>query len=116
MKPWEGICLGRSRSRPACPEEIRIGRRKSVRASRGFSMIEMLIVIVLIGLLVALVGPVAGKLIRRSEDMAALSSPRQVLAVARLEAIKTSTNVVVIVGMNPSNMIHLKSFRDRADL
>src|SRR6266540_2736813 len=88
MKPWEGICLGRSRSRPACPEEIRIGRRKSVRASRGFSMIEMLIVIVLIGLLVALVGPVAGKLIRRSEDMAALSSARQVLAVARLEAIR----------------------------
>jgi len=79
-------------------------------------MIEVLVVVVIIGFLVALAGPVAGKLIRRSEDMAALSSIRQVLAVARLEAIKTSTNVVVIVGMNPSNMIHLKSFRDRADL
>lgn len=108
--------MGRSRSRPACPEEIRIQRGKSVRSSRGFSMIEVLVVIVLIGILVALTGPVAGKLIRRSEDMAALSSVRQVLAVARLEAIKTSTNVVVIVGKNPSNMIHLKSFRDKADL
>jgi prepilin-type N-terminal cleavage/methylation domain-containing protein len=108
--------LGRSRSRPACPKEIRIQRRESVHASRGFSMIEVLVVIVLIGFLVALVGPVAGKLIRRSEDMAALSTMRQVLAVARLEAIKTSTNVVVIVGTNPSNMIHLKSFRDKANL
>ncbi len=79
-------------------------------------MIEILVVIILIGFLVALAGPVAGKLIRRSEDMAALSSIRQILAVARLEAIKTSTNVVVIVGKNASNMIHLKSFRDRADL
>ena len=79
-------------------------------------MIEVLVVIVLIGFLVALAGPVAGKLIRRSEDMAALSTIRQILAVARLEAIKTSTNVVVIVNKNSSNMIHLQSFRDRADL
>src|SRR6266508_1545717 len=116
MNPWEGICLGRSRSRPECPEGIRIQRRKSVRASRGFSMIEILVVIILIGFFVALAGPVAGKLIRRSEDMAALSTIRQVLAVARLDAIKTSANTVVIVGKNPSNMIHLKSFRDKADL
>jgi type II secretory pathway pseudopilin PulG len=79
-------------------------------------MIEVLVVIVLIGFLVALAGPVAGKLIRRSEVMASLSSARQVLAVARLEAIKTSANVVVVVGKNPSNMIRLQSFRDKADL
>ncbi len=115
MKPWEGICLGRSRSRPACPEEIRIGRRKSVRASRGFSMIEMLIVIVLIGLLVALVGPVAGKLIRRSEDMAALSSARQVLAVARLEAVRRSVNIVVEISLSPDNRIRLRTFQDRTN-
>jgi Tfp pilus assembly protein FimT len=79
-------------------------------------MIEMLIVIVLIGLLVVLAGPVAGKLIRRSEDMAALSTIRQVLAVARLEAIKTGANAVVVVGKNSSNMIRLQSFRDKAGL
>jgi Tfp pilus assembly protein FimT len=80
-------------------------------------MIEMLIVIVLIGLLVALVGPVAGKLIRRSEDMAALSTVRQVLAMARLEAVKRSANVVVEVSeVSPSDKrIRLHTFADRAN-
>jgi len=78
-------------------------------------MIEMLIVIVLIGLLVALVGPVAGKLIRRSEDMAALSSARQVLAVARLEAVRRSANVVVEISLSLDNRIRLRTFQDRAN-
>src|SRR6266545_1029986 len=117
MKPWEGICLGRSRSRPECPEGIRIQRRKSVRASRGFSMIEILVVIILIGFFVALAGPLAGKLIRRSEDMAALSTIRQALAVARLEAVKRSANVVVEVSQVSSSdkRIRLHTFADRAN-
>jgi len=78
-------------------------------------MIEMLIVIVLIGLLVALVGPVAGKLIRRSEDMAALSSARQVLAVARLEAVRRSANVVVEISLSDDNRIRLRTFQDRTN-
>jgi hypothetical protein len=61
-----------------------------------------------------LAGPIASKLIRRAEVMAALSNARQVLAVARLEAIKTSSNVVVVVGKNSNNTIHLQSFRDKA--
>ena len=72
-------------------------------------------VVVLVGILVALATPSAAKLIRRSEDMAALASARQVLAVARLEAVKTSSNVVVVVGLS-GNLIHLLSFRDRADV
>jgi prepilin-type N-terminal cleavage/methylation domain-containing protein len=91
-------------------------RRRIVRVSRGFSLVEILVVIALIGLLAVLAGPVAGKWIRRSEDMAALASVRQVLAVARLEAIKTSANVVVVVSKNSNNTIQLQSFRDKADL
>jgi len=86
------------------------------RAERGFMFIELLVVIVIIGLLAAIAGPVATKWIRRSEDMAALASVRQVLAVARLEAIKTSSNTVVVVGANSNNTIHLLSFRDKADV
>ena len=69
------------RSRPARPDEVQIQRRKSVRASRGFSMIEVLVVIIFLGLLIGLAGPIAAKLIRRSEDMAALATVRQVLAM-----------------------------------
>jgi type II secretory pathway pseudopilin PulG len=76
----------------------------------------LLIVVIFVGLLAAIAGPVAGKWIRRSEDMAALASARQILAVARLEAIKTTSNVVVAVGKNSNNTIHLLSFRDRADV
>lgn len=78
---------------------------------------EILVVIALIGFLAVLAGPVAGKWIRRSEDMAALSSARQVLAVARLEAIRRSANVVVEVSAVSSsdNRIRLRTFEDRAN-
>lgn len=107
--------MGRSSRRQGGPEEIRIRRRRIVRASRGFSLVEILVVIALIGFLVALAGPVAGKWIRRSEDMAALASVRQVLAVARLEAIRRSSNVVVEISLSPENRIRLRTFQDRAN-
>ncbi len=80
-------------------------------------MIEILVVIILIGFFVALAGPVAGKLIRRSEDMAALSTIRQVLALARLEAVKRSANVVVEVSEVSASdkRIRLHTFADRAN-
>ena len=79
-------------------------------------MVELLIVIVLVGVLAVIAGPTAFKWIRRSEDMAALATARQVFATARLEAIKTSSNVVVVMGANPDSTIHMRSFRDRADV
>ena len=94
--------------------KVTVFRSIVVGASRGFSLVEILVVIAIIGILALLAGPVAAKLIRRAEVMAALSSARQVLAVARLEAIKSSANVVVVVGMNSNNTIHMQSFRDKA--
>jgi prepilin-type N-terminal cleavage/methylation domain-containing protein len=93
-------------------------RRRSAEETgeRGFSLFEILVVAALIGILVAIATPLAAKLIRRSEDMAALSTIRQVLAVARLEAVKTSANVVVVVSKDPNNVIRLKTFRDKASL
>jgi len=88
----------------------------AARAERGFMLVELLVVVIVIGLIAAIAGPVAGKWIRRSEDMAALASARQILAVARLEAIKTSSNTVVVIGANSNNTIHLLSFRDKANL
>jgi type II secretory pathway pseudopilin PulG len=76
-------------------------------------MIEMLVVVVLIGILAAIGWPVAGKLIRRSEDMAALASVRQVLAVARLEAVKRSANVIVEISLGSDGRIRLRTFQDR---
>ena len=96
--------------------DTRVRLKRTVRSSRGFSLVEVLLVIALMGVLAGLAAPVANKWIRRAEVMAALSSARQVLAVARLEAIKTSSNVVVVVGKNSNNTIHLHSFRDKAAL
>ncbi len=78
-------------------------------------MIELFVVVLLIGLLVLLVSPIAGKWIRRSEDMAAFGTARQVLAVARLEAVKRTANVVVEISLSPENRIRLRTFQDRAN-
>jgi prepilin-type N-terminal cleavage/methylation domain-containing protein len=107
--------LERSRFRQGGLEGVRIRRGRSVRASRGFTFVEVLVVIIIFGLLVAIAGPVAGKWIRRSEDMAALASARQVLAVARLEAVRRSTNIVVEISLSPENRIRLRTFQDRAN-
>jgi prepilin-type N-terminal cleavage/methylation domain-containing protein len=90
-------------------------RERSNRAHGGFTLVELLIVVVLIGILAAFVGPIASKWIRRSEDMAACSTIRQVLAVARLEAVKRTANVVVEISLSSDNRIRLKTFQDRAN-
>ena len=82
---------------------------------RGMTLVEVLIVMAILAGLLLLVGPIAGKIIRRSQLLAAHSSLRQVLATARLQAVKRATNVVVLVSLTPDRKIRLQTFQDRAN-
>jgi len=82
------------------------------RRCAGFSLLEIMVVVALLGFLAAIVSPMAAKWIRRSGDVAAYSNIRQVLALARLEAIKRSANVVVVISLSAENRIRLVTFRD----
>jgi prepilin-type N-terminal cleavage/methylation domain-containing protein len=81
----------------------------------GYTLAEVLIVLALIGLVALLAVPAAGRLIRHSRDLGAFSSVRQVLAMARLQAVKRGANVVVEISLTPEKMIRLRTFQDRAN-
>jgi prepilin-type N-terminal cleavage/methylation domain-containing protein len=96
---------------------------KSGKASeRGFSLLEVLITVAILGILVLLAAPIAGKMIRRSQTLAAYSSMRQALASARLQAVKRGVPVVVQVNLvsdsvdpGPKTRIQVHTFQDRVD-
>jgi len=81
----------------------------------GYTLAEMLIVLALIGLVALIALPAAGRLIRHSRDLGAFSNVRQVLATARLQAVKRGANVVVEISLTPEKMIRLRTFQDRAN-
>jgi prepilin-type N-terminal cleavage/methylation domain-containing protein len=95
-------------------QRSQIVHKRHFRSVTGFSLVELLVVIALIGLLAVLVGPVTFKWIRRSDAVAAFSNIRQVLALARLQAVKRWANVVVEVSLTPDKRIRLRTFQDRA--
>lgn len=76
---------------------------------------EVLITVAILGILALLASPIAGKLIRRSQAVAAYSSIRQALATARLQAVKRGLNVVVLFSVTPSKQIQVHTFQDRAN-
>lgn len=78
-------------------------------------MLEVLITVAILGILVLIVAPVAGKIIRRSQTVAAYSSMRQALATARLQAVKRGVNVVVQFSVTPEGRIQVHTFQDRAN-
>ena len=88
---------------------------------RGFSLLEVLITVAILGILVLLAAPIAGKMIRRSQTLAAYSSMRQALASARLQAVKRGVNVVVLISKAPISdppvpdeyKIRMLTFQDR---
>jgi prepilin-type N-terminal cleavage/methylation domain-containing protein len=90
------------------------GTAKRLR-QRGMTLIELLIVLAILAGLLLLVAPVAGKIIRRSQLVAAHSTLKQVLATARLQAVKRGSNVVVLVSLSPDNKLRLVTFQDRAN-
>ena len=95
---WKGRVMARSRS------------------CLGFGLVESVVVIALIGMAVVLATPAAGPIIRRSGVLAAVTTIRATLAAARLQAVKSGANVVVVVSRNSNNGVHLDVFRDKADL
>jgi hypothetical protein len=54
-------------------------------------------------------------MIRRARVFGALASIRQVFAVARLQAIRRGTNVVVVATLTSEGLIQLHTFQDRAN-
>lgn len=95
--------------------------KRGERPERGFSLAELLIVMALIGIVAVVAVPVAGKIIRHSYGLGAFANLRQILATARLQAIKRGANVVVeislIAGVTPGDpqRIRLHTFQDRAN-
>jgi type II secretory pathway pseudopilin PulG len=79
------------------------------------SLVEVLVTVAILGALALLVAPTAGKIIRRSQTLAGYSTIRQVLASARLQAVKRGVNVVVLVDLTPEKKIHMHTFQDRAN-
>ena len=85
------------------------------RSEAGYTLAETLIVLALIGLVAVLAVPVAGRLIRHSRGLGAFASVRQVLATARLQAVKRGTNVIVEISLSDEKSIRLRTFQDRAN-
>ena len=81
----------------------------------GYTAAELLIVMFLIGLVAIVALPTAGRLIRHTKSLGAYSTVQQVLAGARLQAVKRGANVVVEISLTPTNQIRLKTFQDRAN-
>ena len=86
------------------------------QSCRGFGLVENVVVIGLIAMGVVVAVPFAGTMIRRAEGVGAINTIRSTLAAARLQAVKTGANVVVLISKNPDSSIHLQTFRDKADL
>jgi Tfp pilus assembly protein FimT len=91
-----------------------LARRSSCRREAGFTLAELLVVFALSGLVALIAVPAAGKIIRHSRDLGAFASVRQVLAAARLSAVKQGANVVVEITLTDSRQIRLRTFKDRA--
>lgn len=85
-------------------------------SSRGFGLIENIIGAALLGLGVLIAMPYAGTMIRRAEGVGAINTIRATLAAARLQAVKSGANVVLVISKNNNNSIRLSSFRDKASL
>jgi prepilin-type N-terminal cleavage/methylation domain-containing protein len=87
-----------------------------IDSCRGFGLVESLVVISLMSIGVLFAMPIAGIMIRRAEGAGAVNTIRATLASARIQAVKTGANVVVVVSRSPNYGVRLLTFRDKASL
>ena len=79
------------------------------------TLLEVLVVVAILAALTLIVAPSAGKIIRRAQALGGYSAIRQSLAAARLQAVKRTANVVVVVSLTPEKKIRLLTFQDRSN-
>jgi type II secretory pathway pseudopilin PulG len=87
-----------------------------IQSSRGFGLVEGVVAAAIMAMGVLIAMPFAGTMIRRAEGVGAVNTIRAALASARLQAVKTGSNVVLVITQNSDSSIHLASFRDKASL
>lgn len=84
-------------------------------SERGFSLVEIVAALTIVAVVGAAAAPLAGKMTRRARDFGALSEARQVLGVARMQAIRRGAIVVVTVARSADGRILLHTFQDLAN-
>ena len=87
-----------------------------IDSCRGFGLVESLVVVSLMSIGVLFAMPFAGTMIRRAEGVGAINTIRATLASARIQAVKTGANVVVVISRSQNNGVRLLTFRDKASL
>jgi type II secretory pathway pseudopilin PulG len=79
------------------------------------TLLEVLVVVAILAALALIAGPSAAKIIRRAQALGGYSALRQSLAAARLQSVKRTANVVVVVSLTPEKKIRLLTFQDRSN-
>jgi prepilin-type N-terminal cleavage/methylation domain-containing protein len=75
----------------------------TIRAKRGFSLIELLTVLAIIGLLVGMSGPMLSGLMQSGNANRAISGTASVLDLARQYAVTDNTYTWVVFASNPAS-------------
>ena len=72
---------------------------KSIRSNKGFTLVEIMIVVVIIGLLAAMAIPAFQKVRASSQDKAVLNNIRQLGAAADQYFLENGTSTAVIAAL-----------------